>query len=158
MGAGSESPRRSPRARLTDSIFRREMSSEDTAIVVGEMLREFSAFSSTLGGLEFYGHSIEFRDVVQLCRDFASVNGGKGPSSNKAYVFAERFHGKSAIAKATEVEAKSNGLLVFRFDGAAGTTQNELRNLKSRAEALLSSMDYRKRQQIAARSWIVSIP
>jgi hypothetical protein len=112
------------------------MAAKDTASIVEEMLHDFSPFSLALGGLEFYGTTIEFRDLLDLCRDFASVSGGKEASLNKAYLFAERYHGKSAIARATELEAKANGLSVFSFDGTAGATQKALLDLQPRTYAL----------------------
>jgi hypothetical protein len=52
------------------------------------------------------------------------------------YLFIERSHGKSALAKATEIEAKSSGFSVRCLDGMIGATQKELRDLQPRADAL----------------------
>jgi len=111
------------------------MTVETSTAVVEAMLRDFSRCSSTLGGLEFYGTSIEFRDLIQVCRDFAGTHGQR-KGSDLTYLFIERFHGKSTMAKAIETEAKSGGLAVFSFDGTIGSTQKSLRDLQSKTGAL----------------------
>ena len=99
------------------------MTTVETAEFVEGMLRDFSPFSSTLGGLEFYGYSTELRDVLQLCHNVASPRTGTIENPQKTYLFIEPHHGKTTIAKATDNQAKSNGLTSFYLDGTAGATQ-----------------------------------
>jgi hypothetical protein len=112
------------------------MVSEDLRIAAEMLLRDFSLFSHELGGLEFYGYSPEFRDLVQLCRDFASKHADTG-SPRKSYVFLDAFHGKSSLAKAIWNQAAANGEVAFRFDGTLGATAKELKDLQPRADALV---------------------
>jgi hypothetical protein len=107
---------------------------ENASAVVEAMLREASAYSSILGGLEFYGASVEFLDLMQVCR-LAGRN-APGQDRDLMYLFIERFHGKSALAKAIEIEAKSSGFSVRCLDGTIGATQKELRDLQPRTDVL----------------------
>lgn len=113
------------------------MTPEEIAKVVEQMLCDFSNFSFTLGGLEFYGSSTELRDLLQLCHDMASLRNDDATSTRKAYLFVERYHGKSSLAKATEVEAKGNGFSAYRFDGTVNATQKHLRDLEANADAIV---------------------
>ena len=112
------------------------MTPDETARVVEQMLSDFSDFSFNLGGLEFYGNSTELRDLLQLCHDIASLR-SDAASTRKAYLFIEPHHGKSSLAKATEVEAKRNGFAAYRFDGTVNATQKELRDLQANADAIV---------------------
>ncbi len=114
------------------------MTPEETTKTVEAMLRDFSIFTTTLGGLEFYGHSADFHDLLCLCRDLASRRStDEIASGRKAYLFIDSRHGKSSIARATEMEAKSSGLSAYRFDGTVGATQRELRGLRPEADAIV---------------------
>jgi hypothetical protein len=73
--------------------------------------------------------------LIQVCRDFAGTHGQR-QSSDLIYLFIERFHGKSTMAKAIETEARSGGLAVLYFDGTIGSTQNSLRLLQAQTDAL----------------------
>jgi hypothetical protein len=113
------------------------MTTAETAEFVEGMLRDFSPFSSTLGGLEFYGCSTELRDVLQLCHNVSSSRTGTIENPQKTYLFIEPHHGKTTIAKATDNQAKSNGLTSFYLDGTAGATQKALKDLQSTADAII---------------------
>ncbi len=113
------------------------MKREETFQAAEEMLRDLSAFSSTLGGIEFYGCSTELCDLIHLCREFASIHEDVVPTASKAYVFIERYHGKTSLAKATDVAAKDNGVSAYLLDGTAGTTLNELRVLQPLVQAVI---------------------
>jgi hypothetical protein len=133
------------------------MAVETPAAVVEAMLLDFSLCSSTLGGLEFYGTSIEFRDLIQVCRDFA---GRHDPGQGSDLTFIERFHGKSTMAKAVDTEAKSGGLSVFCFDGTIGATEKGLRDLQSRTDVLTivdglpePAINRRTTEEIQFRGW-----
>ena len=112
------------------------MNSEDILTTAQLMLREFTAASHSLGGLEFYGCSTEFRNLIQLCHEFASP-GAETPIGSKAYVFLERFHGKTSFSKATYNEAMAKGVYAHYFDGMIGSSANELRNLEERTDATI---------------------
>ena len=101
------------------------------------MLQDFSRFSSQLGGLEFYGQSTEFRDLLQVCRDFASSGEARASRVNKVYLFIEDYHGKSSLAKATLVEAATNGIAVDRLDGTAGASLKILGELQQNPDAVV---------------------
>jgi len=113
------------------------MVSEDLRNAVELLLRDFSLFSHELGGLEFYGYSTEFRDLLRLCRDFASSTESERRSSRRAYVFLDASHGKSSLAKAIVIQAVANGGTAFRFDGTLGSTSKELNTLQQNANALV---------------------
>ena len=113
------------------------MAREESAKIVEQMLGDFSNFSKPFGGLEFYGNSTDFCDLIDCCRDFTSPPKEEDAVTRKVYLFLEPFHGKSAIYKASEIEAKANGLDTYRFDGTLGPTQRELRDLQPRTDALV---------------------
>ena len=113
------------------------MVSEDLRGTVELLLRDFSLFSHELGGLEFYGYSTEFQDLIHLCRDFSSTIEAKTGSSRKAYVFLDVSHGKSSLARAIAIQAVANGGTAFRFDGTLGATSKELKDLQQHADALV---------------------
>jgi hypothetical protein len=113
------------------------MTQEEIPNLSHEMLREFSSFSTTFGGIEFYGYSTAFRDLFQICRRLASTEDNEMPALRKVYLFLEQYHGKSSISKALEIEAKANGFDAFRFDGTAGITQKELKDLQNRADTFV---------------------
>lgn len=113
------------------------MTTEERVVILEQMFSDFSDSSLGLGGLEFYGRSTEYRDLIQLCRDFASDRADLLIGQSKAYVFLEKYHGKSTIAKATEVEAKLNGLTVRCLDGCLGATQRELLSLQDGHDAFV---------------------
>jgi len=113
------------------------MEQVDLRIVEELIAGQVSVFSHELGGLEFYGHSAEFRDLLRFCRDFTMVESGESGGSRKAYLFLPASHGKSSLAKAIALQASANGLKVSRFDGTLGTTSKELRDLQAQKDVLV---------------------
>ena len=113
------------------------MEKGDLRIVEELVLGEFSAFSIELGGIEFYGHSPEFRDLLRLCRDFAFADSGESSAPRKAYLFLPASHGKSSIAKAITIQASAGGLKAVRLDGTLGTTSKELKDLQTKKDFLV---------------------
>ena len=100
------------------------------------MLSQFSPFSNSLGGLEFYGYSDEFKDLIQLCREFASPLPEQSGESRKAYLFIEPYHGKSSMARAVDFEAKNNKLSSYYLDGSAGPSQKRLLDIQHETDSL----------------------
>jgi hypothetical protein len=98
---------------------------------------DISSFAHPLGGLEFYGHSPEFRDLINLCWDFTFTESREMDTAKKAYVFLPPAHGKSSLAKAMVLQASSNGLKALRFDGTVGTTVRELKDLQAQPGVLV---------------------
>jgi hypothetical protein len=113
------------------------MVSEELRDAIELLLRDFSLFRHELGGLEFYGYSTEFRDLLRLCRDFASSTDIETRPSRKAYVFLDDFHGKSSLSRAIAIQAAANGEKIFRFDGTLGPTSKELNILQPETNALV---------------------
>ena len=114
------------------------MTPKETIEIVEAMLRDFSSFSTTLGGLEFYGCSADFVELLGLCRHFSSRHGTDVVANRtKAYLFIDPYHGKSSIARATELQATSNGLSAYRFDGLVGNTQRELKDLRPTTDSVV---------------------
>jgi hypothetical protein len=113
------------------------MEQVDLRIVEELLSGEVSEFSNELGGLEFYGHSPEFRDLLRFCRDFTLGEFGEPDASRKAYLFLPASHGKSSLAKAIAFQASANGLKAFRFDGAQGKTSKELNDLQAQKDVLV---------------------
>jgi hypothetical protein len=101
------------------------------------MLKDFSSFSTTFGGIEFYGSSAPFRDLFQVCKSLVSIGDKEVPDGRRVYLFLEPYHGKSSISKALEIEAKANGFNALRFDGTVGLTQKELLDLQDRSDAFV---------------------
>ena len=110
------------------------MPTDDFRISVELLLRDFSAFTHDLGGLEFYGYSSEFQDLLHLCHDFALTPRSE---TRKTYLFLDNFHGKSSLAKAISIQAVANGGAAFRFDGTIGLTSKELKDLQKQIDALV---------------------
>jgi hypothetical protein len=104
---------------------------------VEAMLRDFAPYLLPLGGLEFYGSSTELRDIIHICQHLSSPQSAPNEDPRKFYIFAEQYHGKTTIAKATDNRAKGNGLASFYLDGVAGASQNELKNLRERRDAIV---------------------
>jgi hypothetical protein len=113
------------------------MEQVDLRIVEELISGPVSVFSNELGGLEFYGYSPEFRDLVRFCHDFTMVESGESVASRKAYLFLPTSHGKSTFARAVASQASANGLDVLRFDGTLGSTSKELRELQARKDVLV---------------------
>lgn len=113
------------------------MAVEDEAEIVELMLREFPRFVISFGGLEFYGNSAEYRELIELCRDFASGGRERALPSTKIYFFVDAFQGKSTIAKATEFEAKANNVTAALLDGRTGAAQKTLLELRDRRDLLV---------------------
>lgn len=98
-------------------------------------LIDIAPFTRRLGGLEFYGTSTEFDEVFKLFEEFvASLDPASASSADdagrKKIVFLERHHGKTTLAKAlcNEIGEKISTLRLF--DGTAGQSWNELRQLE----------------------------
>ncbi|MCL4797714.1 MAG: hypothetical protein KJZ84_24330 [Bryobacteraceae bacterium] len=104
------------------------MVSEDTQNTADALFRDPRLFTHELGGLEFYGYSTEFRELLELCREFARVDVVRPP--RKAYVFSDPAHGKSSLAKAISIQAASSGGRVVCLDGSVGTTAKDLKDLQ----------------------------
>src|SRR5258708_16051291 len=113
------------------------MISEDPSKVAEVMLHEFSAFCVTLGGLDFYGKSPEFSDLLAVCSEFASLATTQPANPRKAYIFIEPHHGKTSLAKAIDIEAKSKEMSSYYFNGTVGLTQKELKDLQPKADVLV---------------------
>lgn len=106
-------------------------------MLVEEMLEDISSFSSTIGGIEFYGCSEEYRKLLSVCRRFGAPCASPSQTAEKAYLFIESHQGKSAFSRATEVEARSNGIAAWCFDGAVGVTQKKLREVQSQTDSVV---------------------
>jgi hypothetical protein len=113
------------------------MEQADLRIVEELLYGELTVFSHELGGLEFYGNSPEFCELLRLCREFASVEFMGSETSRKAYLFLPAAHGKSSLAKAMAFQASANGLAVSRFDGTLGTTAKELKDRQKQKNVLI---------------------
>jgi hypothetical protein len=100
------------------------------------MLMDLSDFTESLGGLEFYGVSPSFRELFVICRSVSKTGEMAGSTTRKGYVFLEKHHGKTTIAKAVQREAQSNGLTANLFDGSAGPTQKSLMDLEREPNSL----------------------
>lgn len=105
------------------------MISDETAQLVQQMLDDFSRFTITLGGLQFYGHSSEFLNLINGCTEIMDSEYGT-LAPQKAYAFIEPGHGRTSIAKALEIEARGHREHVYLFDGTEGVTQKSLRDLQ----------------------------
>jgi hypothetical protein len=106
------------------------MTHEETLQFVGEILRNFSSFSSNVGGLEFYGVTPEFKNVLRTCRDIIGEQPPENIYLRQVYIFLDDHHGKTSIAKALDIEAKMKGIQSFYFDGIAKVTQKDLLDLR----------------------------
>src|SRR5258708_1764138 len=104
---------------------------------IESLLQDSSLCSRELGGLEFYGYSKEFRELLQLCNDFATAVSAEKELPRKAYVFLDEYHGKSSLAKAMAIQTEANGGKVFRFDGTIGSTSRDLKDLQTIDNALI---------------------
>jgi hypothetical protein len=113
------------------------MISENIRKAIEVMLSEFSGCSWQLGGLEFYGLSAEFQELLRLCRDFASHEENSTSPPPKAYVFIDSHQGKTSISKATQLEATKNGNSSVYLDGSAGPSQRELLNLLHKTDIFI---------------------
>jgi hypothetical protein len=100
------------------------------------VLSDISSFCSIVGGLEFYGASSEFHAVIEVCKRNAAEVADEQQAPNKAYLFIEDYHGKTALAKATDLEARTNRLASHYLDGTAGATQKTLLDLRDDKLAL----------------------
>ena len=112
------------------------MTPEELRDLVQLSLCDFTSFAHEFGGLEFYGHSPEFSDLLQICREF-SLRPDAGNTSRKAYIFLEAAHGKSSLAKAIAIEGAANGATVERLDGTSGLTVKELNALQQKTDVLV---------------------
>jgi hypothetical protein len=101
------------------------------------VLSDISSFRSIVGGLEFYGASSEFHAVIEVCKRNAAEVADEQQAPNKAYLFIEDYHGKTALAKATDLEARTNQLASHYLDGTAGPTQKTLLDLRDEKLALI---------------------
>jgi len=112
------------------------METEDIRSIVESLLRDPSLFTCALGGLDFYGHSIEFRDMLQLCSDF-SKGENTASAPGKAYIFLHDAHGKTSLAKALSAETAALGGKVVRLEGTAGVAAKELLDLQKNGDVLV---------------------
>ena len=105
--------------------------------IVDKMLHDFKECDHVLGGLEFYGVSDEFLDLLGTCREFASTKPLERGAVGKVCIFVAKSHGKSSLAKAIYNEALSHGMVAYRLDGAEGVTQERLNRIRSEAASLV---------------------
>ncbi|MEZ5399217.1 MAG: hypothetical protein R2729_06070 [Bryobacteraceae bacterium] len=113
------------------------MTHADVSLAADLFAGGVSSIAHAVGGLEFYGYSAEFRDLITLCRDFTLAESREVGVAKKAYVFLPDAHGKTSLAKAMVVQASSNGVKAFRFDGTAGATAKELKDLQMQQGVLI---------------------
>ncbi|WP_433968302.1 hypothetical protein [Tunturiibacter gelidiferens] len=113
------------------------MGRDEALQLVGNMLQDFSSFSSTIGGLEFYGASPEFKNVLRLCNEVLGSASTEDPVQRRAYIFLEQYHGKTSIAKSLDTAAKNRGIQSFYLDGTLGLTQKELKDLRRSRDSLI---------------------
>ena len=113
------------------------MPAEIIKSTIDSILRDFSLCSHELGGLEFYGYSAEFRDLLSLCRDFATDVEPGTQTSRKAYVFLDNAHGKTSLSRAIAIHRETGGGKAFRFDGTVGSTSKDVKDLQHNTDALV---------------------
>jgi len=95
------------------------------------------AFSHELGGLEFYGVSRDFLEVMRICSAFSFGKSAELFAGRKVYLFLPDSHGKSSLANAMAFQTSAIGIKAYRFDGTEGESSKHLRTLQTERDILV---------------------